>query len=786
MNAWVIPLVFSFLSLFILSEAQIKLWNFSKTKKNDRHKQLLDYFVGMLTFTNNTEFINLNRKIGSTITSQKQMFTSGENVQLICENSLLRLLKENIVDSKTFSNEMSVLRESIGIWNKSFKLLQESDEVRTFREFMFFLDYIDSKKFEIDFCIRLLNNLQHPPDIINDKDSLKRKEELCIKLRQEIEYFISKKLSCHSSGVLKQCNKCINEIFKTATGSIYNELDQLINQINKYSKMFNIILLLEELKRNLGKSRELKPYLNLKDFVDNVSFKMIDENTLSNIIIELHEYLPEGTVFVSSPLSRTVLIELNIAKKQLESLNGCSKYEHIMVPLKKKLIYIMKSIANVLVSYEKSFKALRGVLKNVSYINLVFDKNVVDLCSYDFEKDKKELYSLSLLDDLLSDKNLNNQSSNKAELHIREIGKQSQYSKTKSGSGNLLENRNIKGLPFLPDSKENDVLREKFSDKLSVEEIRKLVQQINSLTDEIDRTYIYISNSTNIMLNSLEKLQFTNKVYLEIIESSTGDESIPKSLYSYSYLLYLDITMSIKKNSYKMKKQASDIKKQIENALTSVDIKPNLRSEIGEASEEAINKILNIIVSLRQTVHERTQGSGLKNIKARLPTTKKRLYKEVLSPLKCIEDHLLNLKRSNEDVMNKMANIEKQMKQIQKNKEIPVSSSNIIEKLEKYIKPLNYIMKCSVIKETSEHYEDCRHIISQAPHLLKHVHSLIKENNKTILNKKDIYNKSNAKLEALSKEWNRHLNWVRDIPRICNDQLSTMNKLDSNMRMILG
>lgn len=786
MNAWVTLLIFSFLSLLLLSEAKLKFWNINKTKNNDRHKQLLSYFMEMSTFTSNNEFIDLNREISNTITSQKRMFPRGENVQLICENSLLRLLKENMVDSKAFSNEMSVLRLSISKWNRNFKLLQESDEVRTFREFVSFLDYVDSRRFEIDFCIRLLNNLQYPLEKITDKDSLKRKEQLCIKLRQEIEEFISTKLSCHSSGVLKQCNKGVNEIFKTATDSIYSELDQSISEINKYNKVFNLILFLDELRGNLGRSRELEPFLTLKKFVNSDALKTIDGNTLNNIINGLHEYLPENIVFVSSPLSKILLIELNIAKKQLENLNRCSKYEHIMVPLKKKLIYMMKSTAKVLTSYERSFKELRGVLKHVSYINLVFDKNMVDLCAFDFENDKNELYYLSMLDDVLNDKNLNNQSSSKAKINMTETDQNLQYYKTKSGSGTLLENRNTRGLPFFPESGENDILKEKFLNKLSIKDIQKLIRHINLLTDELYQVYIHISNSTNNMLNSLEKLQFTNKVYLEIIESSTESESVPKSLYSYSYLLSLNITMSLKKNSYQMKKHVSDRRKQVANALTPVDIKPNIRSEIGEASEEAINKILNIIVSLRQTVHERTQGSGLKNIKARLPTTKKRLYKEVLSPLKCIEDHLLNLKRSNEDAMNKMADIEKQVEQIQKNGKIPISSSIMVEKLEKYIKPLNFIMKCSVIKENSEHYEDCKQVISQAPHLLKHIHSLIKENNKTILNQMDICNNLNAKLEAHSKEWNRHLNWVRDIPRICNDQLSNINKLDSNMRMILG
>ncbi|KAJ1610665.1 putative signal peptide-containing secreted protein [Cryptosporidium canis] len=770
------------LSLLIRSNAHIKLWNFKKTENGDKHEVLHDYFLEMSTFTGNTEFIYLSRKLSNTIASQSKMLSSGEKVQLICENSLLRLLKGNLVDSNAFSNYMSVLRDSISLWDKSFKLLQESDEVRTFREFVYFLDFIDTRKFEIDFCIRLLSNLHHPMNE-GDRDSLRRKENLCVGLKEEIEDFISKKLSFHSSGVLEQLNKNISEMFKAATGSIHNELDKSINRVNRYNRVFNLILFLNNLRRSLDKSKEFEPYLTLKDIVDGDSLKANDESEFSQVLIELHEYLPENTMFVLSPLSKIVLFELRTASEQLKMLNGCSKYEHIAVPLKKKLIYMIKSITGVLVSYEKSFKVLRGILKHVSYINLVFDKNMADLCTYDFDNNN-EPYNITLLDEILTD-NFDHKASGRMKPHPTEIRKHYQYSKSKLESGALLENRNMRGLPFFPDSKENDIFREKMSEKPSVNDIQKLIQHINLLADELNHAYIYINNSTNIMLSSLEKLKFTNKVYFEIIQSSTESNAVPSSLYSYSYLLSLDITMSLKKNVCQIKMQALDNKKNATTTLNSVQIKPSLRSEYGESSEEAINKILNIIVSLRQTVHERTQGSGLKNIKARLPTTKKRLYKEVLFPLKCIEDHLLNLKRSNEDAINKMLQIEKQIKQIQINNKAPIPTDNI-SKLEKYIRPLNFIMKCSVVKEGSEHYEDCRQVLSQAPQILKYVHSLIQENNKTVLNQKELCKRSYAKLESFVKEWNRHLNWIRDVPRICNDQLPTMNKLDSNMRMILG
>ncbi|OII74587.1 uncharacterized protein cubi_00140 [Cryptosporidium ubiquitum] len=784
MNSWIVPFIFLFLSIIAVSEAQIKFWSSKRKENNGRYKYLLDYFVEMSKFTSNVELVNLNSKLESTITFQKRIFYKEERVQHVCENSLLRLLKRNMADSKTFSSEMSVLRDSIHLWTKNFRFLQESDEVRTFKEFISFLDFINTKKFEIDFCIRLMNSLQNPQDNITDnKDSLKRKKNLCVELRQEIEDFISTKLSHHSFGVLKQHNKNF-EVFKIAASSIHNELDQAINQVNKCSKLFNLILFLDENRRSLYRSKELEPYFTLKDFVDKDALKSIDRNILSSIIIELQDYLPENTIFPSSPLSKIVLMELNKANQRLKRLGKCHKYDHILVPLKKKLIYMMKSVASVLILYERSFEILREILMYVSYINIVYDKNMVGLCSNKLEKNKNKLDSLSLLNEILNDKEFDSKFLNKTKLYPTKITL-FQYSKTKSRKGALLENRNTKGLPFFPDSRKVAILEEKFSDKPSITEIQKLIQHINLLSNELDHVYIYISNSTNIMLNSLEKLQFTNKVYSEIIESSTKDESVPNSLYSYSYLLSLDITMSLKKRLRQIKKEDFEKRKQTNNIMKSVDVKPELRNELEEASEEAINKVLNIISSLRQTVYERTQGSGLKNIKARLPTTKKKLRKEVLSPLTSIEDHLLNIKKSKIDANNKMINIEKQVKLIQ-NSNFQMESPDIISKLEKYIKPLNLIMKCSVVKVTSEEFESCKEVISQAPYLLKHIHSLIKEKNETILNQREIYNKTNAKLESLTKEWNRHLNWVRDIPKLCNDQLPTMNKLDSNTRMILG
>lgn len=772
--------------MIIALEAQIKLLNLKKAENNERYKNLLDYFVEKSKFTSNAELVHLNSKLESTITSQKRIFFKEEKVQYVCENSLLRLLKQNMADSKTFSTEMSVLRDSIHLWTKNFKFLEESNEVRTFKEFISFLDYINTKKFEIYFCIRILNNLQNHQDyIINDKDkdSLRRKKNLCIELKQEIENFISTKLSHHSFGILKQHDKNF-EVFQIAANSIHNELDQAIHQVNKCSKLFNLILFLDEHKRNLNRSKKLESYLTLNGFIDKNLLKKIDRNVLSTIIIELQEYLPENTIFVLSPLSKIVLMELNKANQQLKCLDKCRKYEHILVPLKRKLVYMIKSISNILVLYERSFEILREVLTYVSYINVVYDKNLVNLCSSNFKNNKNELDTIYLLDQVLNDNGINNKFLNNTRFYPTSL-LSLQYSKAKSRPGILLENRNTKGLPFFPDFKKIDILEEKFSDKPSVIEIQKLIQHINLLANELDQVYIYVSNSTNIMLNSLEKIRFTNKVYSEIIDSSTKNESVPNSLYSYSYLLSLDITMSLKKRS-QIKRQGFERNNQAMNILKSTNVKPDLRIELGEASEEAINKILNIIASLRQTVYERTQGSGLKNIKARLPTTKKKLRNEVLSPLTSIEDHLLNLKRSSIDANNKMISIEKQIKLIQKNSSAQVISSNAISKLEKYIKPLNIIMKCSVVKKTSEQFERCKEVISQAPYLLEHIHSLIKENNKTIIGQQEIYDKTNAKLKSLIKEWNRNLNWVRDIPKLCNDQLPTMNKLDSNTRMILG
>ncbi|KAH8584952.1 uncharacterized protein ELE39_000903 [Cryptosporidium sp. chipmunk genotype I] len=786
MNSWLVPFIFLFLSVIIVSEAQIKLWNFKRTENNDRYQQLLDFFVEKSKFTSNVELIKLNSKLENTVSSQKRIFSKQENVQLICENSLLRLLKENIVDSKTFSSEMSVLRDSIHLWTKNFNVLQESDEVRTFKEFISFLDYINTKKFEIDFCIRLFNNLQnHKGNIIDGKDSLIRKKNLCIDLKQEIENFVSTRLSNHSLEILRQHNKDIGDVFQVAARSIHNDLNQAINQVNKCSKVFNLILLLDEHKKNLYRSKELESYFTLNNFIDKDALKSVDKNIFSNVFIELQEYLPENTLFVSSPLSKIILMELNKANKHLGHLNDCSKYKHILIPLKRKLIYMMKSISNVLVSYEKSFEILRETLMHVSYINVTYHKNMVDLCSYNFEKNKKELEGLSLLDNVLNDKDFDSKFLSRKKFSQVKMSP-FQFSKTKSRQGALLENRNTKGLPFFPDSNKIDILQEKFSEKLSAKEVQKLIQHISLLAKELDHVYTYINNSTSIMLNSLEKLQFTNKVYSEIIESSTNAESVPSSLYSYSYLLSLDITMSLKKNLFHLKKQGSEKRNQTSNIFKSINVNPELRNELVEASEEAINKVLNIIASLRQTVHERTQGSGLKNIKARLPTTKKKLRKEVLSPLISIKDHLNNLRRSSIDANNKMINIEKQIKLIKKNGIVQLNSSNTTVKLEKFIKPLNLIMKCSVVKETSEQFESCKEVISQASYLLKRIHSLIKEHNETVLIQQEIFNKSNAKLEALVKEWNRHLNWIKDIPNLCNDQLSTMNKLDSNTRMILG
>lgn len=785
MNSWVILFIFLLLSIIIASEAQIKLWNSKKTKNNDRYQQLLDFFVEKSKFTSNVELINLNSKLENTVATQKRILSKEESVKLVCESSLLRLLKENIVDSKTFSSEMSVFRDSIHLWTKNFNILQESDQVRTLKEFIYFLDYINTKKFEIDFCIRLLKNFQNQQEnMFDNKDSFIRKKDLCVGLQQDIEHFISTKLSSHLLGVLKQHNKDIGDIFQVAAKSIHNDLSQAINRVNKCSKVFNLILLLDEHKKNLSRSKELEPYLTLSGFIDQDTMKSIEQNIIGSII-ELQEYLPENTIFVSSPLSKIVLMELNRANKQLKQLKNCLKYKHILVPLEKKLIYMMKSVSNVLVLYEQSFEILRETLAHVSYINITYDKNLVDLCSYNFEKNKKELESLSQLDNILNDRDFDKSSLSKTKLNPTKILPH-QFSKTKSSQGVLLENRNAKGLPFFPDFKKIDILQEKFSDKLSSKEIQKLIQHINLLANELDHVYMYINNSTSIMLNSLEKLQFTNKVYSEIILSSAKNESVPSSLYSYSYLLSLDITMSLKKNLSRLKKEGSDKGNQTNNIFKSIDVSPDLRNELVESSEEAINKVISIIASLRQTVDERTQGSGLKNIKARLPTTKRKLRKEVLSPLINIEDHLNNLKQSSVHANNKMINIEKQIELIKKNSAPQVNSSKTTAKLEKFIKPLNLIMKCSVVKETSEQFESCKEVISQAPYLLKRVHSLIKENNEVVLSQEKIFNKSNAKLDALVKEWNRHLNWVRDIPKLCNDQLSTMNKLDSSTRMILG
>ncbi|KAF7457686.1 putative secreted protein, signal peptide [Cryptosporidium felis] len=781
MNGFIVFSTILFLSYIYGLAAQIELWNY-KRRDLSVYGNLLDYFTEMSKLTGHYKLIRLNRYLTSTLNSKERIFSEKERIQFVCENSLLRLMKIGEINSKLFSNEMSILRSAIRSWVKDIESLQKSDEIDTFRDLISFLEFINSKKFEIDFCIRLLDNLKASDGYFgDDKEAFKRKLTLCSSLRDEVENSFSEKIPNYSS-ILKKSGRNPKDMLETSTSSIHSEILKRTKKVNMQSKIFDLILFLDNNKCKIEKYNALETFLNLNNFIDKDSLKLIDHDGLSSIVIEVQDYLPENTMFVSSPLSKKALVELSTAKKHLSRIQKCSKYESILLPLKKKLIFMMKSAGEAIVSYEKGFNFLRGVSKYVIDLKSIYDRSILSLCTYDIKNYKlNETSSI----DLYTSKEQNTQ-------NYKSLLSHSPYNSATFANNNtglwrpeaISGRRNIKGLPYLPISEQKSKLGE-FSEKFSFRDIHRVIHSMNIAAEEYNQTYLYIKNSTDIMVNFLKKLQFTNSIYSDIIESSLSADSNPNSLYSYSYILYLDIKMSLINNSANKNKSITN-KVNSNSELKFGGVSPELRDKVRELSEDVVIKIHNIINSLRDTLHKRTQGSGLKNIRARLPTTRKRLNREVLSPLKGIEDHLLNLKKSSEDAIKKMIYIEKQIELIKKSENNMVSPSSTILQLEKYIKPLNLVMKCSTVNDSSDQFESCRDVILQAPSLLKHIHMAIKKNKKAIEDQREVYEKSRTQLDSLVKEWSRHLNWVKEIPKLCDDQLPSINRLDSAARMILG
>ncbi|KAH7647190.1 secreted protein [Cryptosporidium bovis] len=776
-----------FICLFVSNLSNVcakpKFWSKWKSSENINYDYLINFFKDKVVFIQHDDSLALRSKIKNTINLNDGVFSEKENIQSICENSSLKLFQEHLIDSNTYSMKMSTLRESISVWGEKLSQIKNSDDIKVLEKFLTVIDYIKPRIFEIEFCINLLMNLKDNIDEKFKSDlSIYRKRDTCIKLYNELHNQLNGNLSENFAGGLENKDYEMSEMFKFVINSIKEELNDYMTRINSYSQIFGLILFLNEYKVKLKGYDELKENLEFDDLIGRKQVEILVNINLNDKFVDLSPYLPTDIVFVTSPLSKLVLQELLQAKRLLESINHCEKYESISVPLRKKLIFMIRSVGNVLISYEKNYQKLHSVIDTVNEVRLIFDKCIINLCTYDIENNTELV------------------SSNDIGVLIKFPYKQSFKILSPRENRRILEtglsigNRNNRGLPYFPETK-----RDKYAKnpaKFSFDDIKDLLNIIDISFNEIQNTREYIESSTNAILTSLEKIKFTNRVYSEVIESCLKSDSTPASVYSHAYVLYLEIVMYIKKS------QAEKIKSEYCKAVsenkslkkTSAQILRDyidldLKNKLIAKSNELSSKVSDAIFTLKQSISDKNKGRGFGKLKSRLPSTSKKLQTQVITPLESTEKYILNVRSSRDEVISQLNTIEEKIIKAAKNVDIQENSSsdsNTNLDFEKYLKPLNFIMKCYVEKESSKNYERCKDILSQARELLNYINQLLQNNKRNVEKQTSTSDKSKGLITTFVREWSNSLSLLKNIIVIYNDQISTINELDSSLRIILG
>ncbi|KAH8739672.1 hypothetical protein FG386_001229 [Cryptosporidium ryanae] len=762
--------------------AKPRFWSKLKTSENINYDYLINFLEDKAIFINHKDSINVRNKLKNTIIYNEKVLSEKVNIQKICENSSLKLFQEHLIDSKTYSNEMSTLRESINVWEENIRKIKDSDDLNTLDKFLDFINYIKSRIFEIEFCINLLINLRDDFEGKFKSDlNIGRKREVCVKLYNEVHNKLNEKFSENLVGGLGSEGSEMREMFELIINSINQELNDYVTRINSYNYVFSLILFLNEYKTKLEGYDELKRNLEFDELIGKNQVEKVVNINLNDKFLDLYPYLPFDTVFVTSPLSKLVFQELLKAKKLLEDISHCKRYEHISLPLRKKLIFMIKSAGNVLTSYENNYQKLHSVIDTVNEVRLIFDNCIINLCTYDIGNNT-ELIQKNGIKEII-------------EFPYKQSFKilSPKESRMILENGFSIGNRNNRGLPYFPETRKDKYTKN--NKKFSLYDIKYLLGVINMSFNEIQNTREYIENSTNAILTSLEKIKFTNRIYSEIIESCLNRDLVPASIYSHSYLLYLEIVMYIKKSktrevkSEKNKTLKSKLSKKSDIQILHDYIDIDSKNKLIEKSDELLSKVLDAISVLRLSIYEKKNGRGFGKLKTKLPSVSKKLQTQVVTPLEGTEEYVSNVKKSMDETVAKMNSIEEKIVKVTRNidsQEENNSGNNLNVDMEKYLKPLNLIMKCYVEKESSKNYERCKDILIQARELLKYIDRLFQGNKNDVKERENISDKSRRQVMNFVKEWNDSLSLIKNIITIYNDQISTINELDGSLRIILG
>ncbi|KAL7067819.1 hypothetical protein ACR3K2_17280 [Cryptosporidium serpentis] len=721
----------------------------------------------------------INKEIKKTKDEYSILLKSETKIYLTCESSTKNLLSKVEYDElpkvMNFYNTLPLL-------TKNFNEMLNSTEFMIFKKIRGILVYVFYNKVQINYCINFLNTNDTPDNFVNQQ------AKLCNTLAENLEHMIIESITGSSDQRNQDSDDFeVAENVKMYIDDILADVWEKTQFISDYISNFVLLPLLEEFKTKIVElTDDHLLYRNLNSASNIYSNINSIYNQKPEIFLILHSYFGENIDYLSSPLTSKALHELYTSYLFKNSIPKYPKYEGISSLLQERLESIMTHFVKYLINYEKEYRIYQRKKNGLIKLATVFDVVISNICTKPITQNEKgyiktpssfnmkDFFRFFGIDICITyfSSYLEDESDNIDELKSRECGLH-KISATEQHN-TFKQSSNCDGLHFLQIPE-----RPKFY-KLESDTIRlvydEAIKNYYMAITSFESIHASFKRSTKILQNQLDQLEFLNTVYSDILKHGYNEFLVPKILYGRALLIYLEIeNLNTSGNSTKVHMKSA--------SRTIVDTEESIR--VIDMAKESFDDLNVAIHSLKESIRSRTGGKGIKNLKAKMLPTKKRLKNNVYEPLFSIENYVNKLESKLLSAKVKIVEVEEKISFLMGDLQTLKLPDDFDSNIKSYSNKLSQIMECS--NPTGNYIMDlCKTVLIQAPYILDFVDNDVKHYKDLLASIMKNISDIKGLMQKYELDWREYMNLLSEIPKFCEKQASDIQDLDTKIRIILG